>query len=91
MVLPSNVDSLVLNITVTCSFPSGSSAPSPPLPHVSDDSFSSLTRFPPISSFFFVSSLATLYSTTLRNPLLLMECPEFLWILKSRGSDDGKF
>jgi hypothetical protein len=52
MVLPSNVDSLVLNITVTCSFPSGSSAPSPPLSHVSDDSFSSLTRFPPIPSVF---------------------------------------
>lgn len=66
----SNVGSLVFNITVTCSFPSssGSSAPSPPLPHVSDDSFSSLTQFPPISSVF-VSSLPTLHSTTLRNPL----------------------
>lgn len=39
MVSPSNVDSLVLNTTVTYSFPGGSSAPSPPLPHVSDDSF----------------------------------------------------
>jgi hypothetical protein len=40
------VDSLVLNITITYSFPRGSSAPSAPLPHVSDDSFSSLDPIP---------------------------------------------
>jgi len=47
------------------------SAPSAPLPHVSDGLSSSLTRFLPIFSGFFVSSLAALYSTTLRNLLLL--------------------